>query len=189
MLNFFSSAKFVWFSDHEKIPPFGRPIFLEWLCLKWFSKRQTVWVTDWFIYIFLFNLFLYWRIIDLQNFAVFCQTSTWISHRYTHIPSLWTSFPSPSPSHPSGLVQSPCLSFLSITANSRWLFILYMGLCFIWSLASSEASLILTKGKSSGSNPYMRCCFLVTIHLQELSHKSHPASRKSRKDSWALGAN
>ena len=27
-----------------------------------------------------FNYFFYWRIIALQNFAVFCQTSTWISH-------------------------------------------------------------------------------------------------------------
>ena len=26
--------------------------------------------------------------ISLQNFAVFCQTSTWISHRYTYTPSL-----------------------------------------------------------------------------------------------------
>ena len=35
------------------------------------------------------NLFIfYWRIIALQNFAVFCQTSIWISHRYTYIPSL-----------------------------------------------------------------------------------------------------
>ena len=31
--------------------------------------------------IFLINLFFNWRIIALQNFAVFCQTSTWISHR------------------------------------------------------------------------------------------------------------
>ena len=35
-----------------------------------------------------FNLFFYWRIVALQNFVVFCQTSTWISHRYTYIPSL-----------------------------------------------------------------------------------------------------
>ena len=28
-----------------------------------------------------FFFFLYWRIIALQNFFVFCQTSTWISHR------------------------------------------------------------------------------------------------------------
>ena len=32
--------------------------------------------------LFFFN----WRIIALQNFVVFCQTSTWISHRYTYIP-------------------------------------------------------------------------------------------------------
>ena len=36
---------------------------------------------------FFLNLF-YWRIIALQNFIVFCLTSTWISHRYAYIPSL-----------------------------------------------------------------------------------------------------
>ena len=42
-----------------------------------------------FAHHFLKNLFtFYWRIIVLQNFAVFCQISTWISHRYTYIPSL-----------------------------------------------------------------------------------------------------
>ena len=52
----------------------------------------------------------YWWIIALQNFVVFCQTSTWISHRYTYIfTSLWNSLPSPSPFYPSGLIQSPCL--------------------------------------------------------------------------------
>ena len=31
---------------------------------------------------FFLNLFIfYWRIIALQNFAVFCQTSTWINHK------------------------------------------------------------------------------------------------------------
>ena len=33
--------------------------------------------------IFKFYLFFIWRIIALQNFVVFCQLSTWISHRYT----------------------------------------------------------------------------------------------------------
>ena len=35
----------------------------------------------WWVYVpvFLFNFFFNWRIIALQNFAVFCQTSTWIS--------------------------------------------------------------------------------------------------------------
>ena len=32
--------------------------------------------------IFFFN----WRIIALQSFVVFCQTSAWVSHRYTYQP-------------------------------------------------------------------------------------------------------
>ena len=47
-----------------------------------------------------FYLFFNWRIIALQNFAVFCQTSTWISHRCTHIPSFLKL---PVPSHPTPL--------------------------------------------------------------------------------------
>ena len=35
-----------------------------------------------FYYFYSFALFFNWRIIALQNFVVFCQTSTWISHRY-----------------------------------------------------------------------------------------------------------
>ena len=41
-------------------------------------------------------------------------------------PPFWTSLPCPSPSHPSRLIQSPWLSFLSDTANSPWLSILHM---------------------------------------------------------------
>ena len=42
-----------------------------------------------YLFVFFLNLFIVnWRIIALQNFVVFCQTSTRISHRYTHIPSL-----------------------------------------------------------------------------------------------------
>ena len=49
---------------------------------------------------FLFFFFFYWRIIALQNFVVFCQTSTRISHRYTYIPSL-LNFPPISLSIPA----------------------------------------------------------------------------------------
>ena len=35
-------------------------------------------------------------------------------------PPFCNSLPSPSPSHPSRLLQSSCLSFLSHTANSHW---------------------------------------------------------------------
>ena len=37
-------------------------------------------------------------------------------------PSSWTSFPLPTPSHPSGLPQSTRLSSLHHTASSHWLF-------------------------------------------------------------------
>ena len=41
-------------------------------------------------------------------------------------PPSWTSFPPPSSSHPSRLLQSTGVSFPSHTANSHWLSILYM---------------------------------------------------------------
>ena len=43
------------------------------------------------------KILFYWRIIALQNFVAFCQASTWISHRYTYIPSLLNP---PPISHP-----------------------------------------------------------------------------------------
>ena len=71
----------------------------------------------------LFNLFFNWRVIALQNFVIFCQTSTWISHRYTYVPSLKSL---PPTSHPSRLLQSPGLSSLSHAAKSCWLSISHM---------------------------------------------------------------
>ena len=42
-----------------------------------------------FFFLNYINLFtFYWRTIVLQDFVVFCQTSTWISHKYTYTPSL-----------------------------------------------------------------------------------------------------
>ena len=46
-----------------------------------------------FIHFFLQRLkkfFFNWRIIALQNCVGFCQTSTWISHKYIYGPSLLT---------------------------------------------------------------------------------------------------
>ena len=68
----------------------------------------------------------YWRIIALQNFALFCQTSTWISHRYTYIPSFLKLLPISLPIPPFRLLQRPCLSFLSHIESSCWLSILHM---------------------------------------------------------------
>ena len=35
-------------------------------------------------------------------------------------PPFWTSLPSPSPPHPSRLMQSPCLTFLAIQRRRQW---------------------------------------------------------------------
>ena len=39
---------------------------------------------------FFFRIYLFfnWRVIALQNCVGFCQTSAWISHRYTYAPAL-----------------------------------------------------------------------------------------------------
>ena len=51
------------------------------------------WATNTFTYLSqMLDSFFHWKIIALQNF-VFCQTSTWISHRYTYIPSLFLKSP------------------------------------------------------------------------------------------------
>ena len=72
------------------------------------------------------NKWLFKSVKVMSNF----MSNLWISLRYTYIASLLTSFPSPSPSHPSRLIQSPCLSFLSDTANSHWLSILHGNVSF-----------------------------------------------------------
>ena len=78
-------------------------------------------------HIYFLNLSFYWRVISFQNFLFFLVKSHHKSVIGIHIsPAFWTSLPSPSPSHSSRLIQSPCLSFLSHTANSRWLSILHM---------------------------------------------------------------
>ena len=53
-----------------------------------------------FFILFIFN----WRIIALQCCVGLCHTSTWISHRYTHVPSLLNL---PPTSHPSSCHRAP----------------------------------------------------------------------------------
>ena len=74
-------------------------------------------------------MIFYWSIIALQDFVVFYQTSTWISHIYTYIPSLLKHPPISLPISTPRLIQRPCFSFLSHTAKSCWLSILHM---IIW---------------------------------------------------------
>ena len=72
--------------------------------------REWVLVSLFFFYLFLYLRihflkiisFFNWRIISLQNFVIFCQTSTWISHRSTLCP-LSLEPPSHHPPHPTPL--------------------------------------------------------------------------------------
>ena len=66
------------------------------------------WCLLWVFYIYLFcmvliYLFFNWRIITLQNFVVFGQPSTRISHRCTYVPSLLNFPPISLPIHPTPL--------------------------------------------------------------------------------------
>ena len=81
---------------------------------------------------FFFNLLFYWRRVALQNFVVFCQTSTWISHRCTYaaaaaaksLPSCLTLCDpidgSPPGSPVSGILQVRILEWVAISFSNAW---------------------------------------------------------------------
>ena len=49
---------------------------------------------------FLFSFIFNWKIIAVQYCVGFCHTSSWISHRYTHVPSLLKLSPTSQPIPP-----------------------------------------------------------------------------------------
>ena len=46
-------------------------------------------------YFYFLKIIFNWRMIALQYWFDFCHTSTWISHRYTYVPSHLPPFPTP----------------------------------------------------------------------------------------------
>ena len=66
-----------------------------------------------------------WRIIALQNFVVFCQTSTWISHRCKYVPSLLT-FKNISKCFPIKLLWfQKSLPNILVSITSSWIYFPY----------------------------------------------------------------
>ena len=66
------------------------------------------------------QLFFNWRAITLQYCVDFCHTPSWISYRYTYVPSLPSSTPSlPSRSSQTTGLSSLCLSGVSFSFCSR----------------------------------------------------------------------
>ena len=107
-------------------------------------------------------------------------------------PSSRTSLPSPFPSHPSRLLQSPCLSSLSDTANSHWLPILYGVVSF--SLCTSHVTLSIHLTLSLLSSPrvhksvlyvYFSIAALLIFHSVFYAFYTHPfISSVNRQMSW-----
>ena len=79
-----------------------------------------LWPVEFFVVIV--NLFFNWRIIAFRN-VLFS-----VKHQHESAIDIHMSPPSRTslPSHPSSLLQSPCFSSLSHTANSHWLSTLYV---------------------------------------------------------------
>ena len=81
--------------------------------------------------IFFKKILFNWRIIALQNFVVFCNTSTRTSHRYTHVPSLPNlppKLPSHLPPHPTllGCHRAPvCVSWVTQQIPIGYLFYIW----------------------------------------------------------------
>ena len=96
---------------------------------KYIAEFQTSW---WFSYSFYFCLFwdiFYFFINLLLKDYCFTEFRCFLSNLNMNQPRVYIyplSFVTPSPSQPSRLIQSPCLSFLSHTPNSHWLSTLHM---------------------------------------------------------------
>ena len=71
---------------------------------------------NYFIFTLSFFTILYW----------FCHTSTWIRHRYTHVPHPEHSSLFPPHTIPLGHLSAPAPSILYPASNLDWRFISYM---------------------------------------------------------------
>ena len=92
------------------------------------------------------NLFIFnWEIIALQNSFGFCQTSTWISHRYTYVLSL-LNLPAHLLAHPTPLGcprtpgWAPCIIQQIPTG---YLFYIWWCMCFNTTLSACHTLSIL----------------------------------------------
>ena len=118
----------------------------------WSWKRSvaTLFHSRIFVCLFVSFIFISWRLITLQYCSGFCHTLTWISHGFTCVPHpVWSPFPPPSPSHPSGSSQCTSPEHLSHASNlGRWSvshLIVYLFQCY--SLRTSHPCLLTQSPK------------------------------------------
>ena len=135
--------------------------------IRWLWKMITVTMRHSFFFYFGFNR----RIIALQYCVGFYPMSTWINHRFTHVPSHLNIPSISSPSNPSRLLLSPGFSSLCHTANSHWLSILHMVI-----YVSMWLSPCISPSLSSPSSCVHMFTFNVCVSIATLQiHSSVPS--------------
>ena len=85
--------------------------------------------------IFLDLLIFNWRIIALQFCFAFYQTSTWISHRFTYVPSHLNNPPTSLPIPPLWVVTQSKFESVPWVIHSHWLSVLHI-VMFVFMLLS-----------------------------------------------------
>ena len=92
------------------------------------------------------NLFFYWRIIALQNFVVFCQASTWVSHAAAakslqSCPTLCDPIAGSPPGSPvPGILWARTLEWVVISFSNAWKWkVKVKSLSRVWPLAWTAA--------------------------------------------------
>jgi len=128
-----------------------------------------------------FYLIFNWKIIALQNFVVFCQTSTWISHMYICPLTLETSSHLPPNPTPLCWHRSPVWVPWDIQQIPiGYLFYLKSWKMMLWKCCSQYGSKFekLSSGRrtekvSFHSNPKERQCWRMLKLPHNCTHLTH----------------
>ena len=122
---------------------------------------------------FLFSTYAYFEFIYFLNFILFfnftilywfCHISTWIHHRYTHVPHPEPSSHLPPRIIPLGHPSAPAPSILYSVLNLDWLFISYM-ILYMFQCNSPKSSHPLPLPQSTKDYSIHQCLFNSHIDL------------------------
>ena len=131
-------------------------------------------------YFFFFKFVFNWKIFALQRCAGFCHMSTWISHRYTYVPSLLnlplTSHPIPPlyfvTEHPAELPASYSKLLLAIYFTHGSVHVSMLLSQFVSSTPFLAVSISLLSMSASPLLPYrfinLPCRFISAIFLDSI---------------------
>ena len=126
------------------------------------------WVlVEYILYFLIFN----WRIITLYSSDGFCDRSIWISHRHIHVLSLLNLTPTPSPFHPSRVLQSTSFEFPA--SYSKFPLAIYFTYSFqSYSLKSSHPLPSSLWPKVCSLCLHLLCCpahkFIIAVFLDSI---------------------